>query len=246
MCGRFALLTEPSNIYKLFKVEPPDEGIEFSANFNVAPTTQIPIAITSQHGPRLISARWGLIPHWAKDPKISYKLINARSESVFEKPSFRGVISKRRCLIPTDGFYEWLKEGRGKSATKRPHFIHHKDHSPLVMAGLWTTWKNDEGEVVPSFSILTCEPNPLVAKIHGRMPVILPPSDFEQWIDPELSRDGIESMLRPYPQGSMDTYEVSSYVGSVHNKGPKCMAPIPSDAPALARTPEPVADVQQA
>ncbi len=231
MCGRFALVTDTPKIRELFKIDRDDDGIEWSAKYNIAPTTKVPVAIASLEGPKLIEARWGLVPHWDKDLKSSFKRINARSESVFEKPSYRSVIKKRRCLVPASGFYEWKKEGRGKSATKQPYFIHLEDKEPLAFAGIWTTWKSPEGEVVATFSVLTCTPNALVQPIHGRMPVILEPELFEAWLDPDLQdRESIEPMLCALPAERMGAYEVLSYVGNVKNQGAQCLEPNGAEA----------------
>ncbi len=239
MCGRFALVSELPRIRELFKIDRADDGIGWTPKYNIAPTTKVPVAIASLEGPKLIEARWGLVPHWERDLKSSFKRINARSESVFEKPSYRSVIKKRRCLVPASGFYEWKKEGRGKSATKQPYFIHLKDKAPMAFAGVWTTWKSPEDEVVATFSVLTCTPNALVQPIHGRMPVILEPELFEAWLDPDLrERDLIEPMLCALPQEKMGAYEISSYVGNVKNQGPQCIEPQEAIATPVSPAPK--------
>jgi putative SOS response-associated peptidase YedK len=168
-------------------------------------------------------ARWGLVPSWASDLSIGYKLINARSETAPSKPSFRSAFRQRRCLIPADGFYEWKKTG---AKHKQPYHIHLKDGSVFGCAGLWEHWQSAEGEVVESCTILTTEANALMKQLHDRMPVILPPADHDRWLDP-LAKDmaALQALLVPYPDEGMIATAVSSYVSNARNEGPKCMEP---------------------
>jgi putative SOS response-associated peptidase YedK len=165
--------------------------------------------------------RWGLIPSWAKDAKIGNKLINARGETVAEKPSFRSAFRKRRCLIPADGFYEWKKLDGGK----QPHFIHLRDEEPFAFAGLWEHWTNpDDGEVIESCTIVTTEANALMRTLHDRMPVILPPADYDRWLDPATQDvEGLKELLRPYSSEEMTAYPISAYVNNPRHEGVKCL-----------------------
>ncbi|MCB1056336.1 MAG: SOS response-associated peptidase, partial [Acidobacteria bacterium] len=167
--------------------------------------------------------RWGLIPHWAKDPSIGNRLINARAETAAEKPAFRSSFSKRRCLVPADGFYEWQKTG----GRKQPFYLQLKEHRPFAFAGLWARWKASEDETVQSFTLLTTTPNEVAAKVHDRMPVILPPESYDRWLDPELhDREALEALLLPYPAEAMEAYPVSTLVNSPQNDDPRCIEPI--------------------
>ena len=164
--------------------------------------------------------RWGLIPSWADDPSIGNKMINARAETVSEKPSFRTPFKHRRCLVLTNGFYEWLRTPEGK----QPYYLHVKDGSPFGFAGLWETWR--DGEEIRSCTIITTEANQLVGEVHSRMPVILPPEDYELWLDPEFEeKQALTSVLRPYPSDGMEAYPVSRRVNSSSNNAPDCIEP---------------------
>ena len=168
--------------------------------------------------------RWGLIPFWAKDAKIGYRMINARGETVAEKPSFRTALRKRRCLILADGFYEWQKLG-GKQ--KRPMRITLKSGEPFAFAGLWETWKNPEGETVKSCTIITTSANDYLRPIHDRMPVILPPEMESFWLDKEIDDPiALTSAIAPYPDDEMEAFEVSPLVNNTRNKVPEVMSPV--------------------
>jgi putative SOS response-associated peptidase YedK len=172
----------------------------------------------------MVLARWGLIPYWAKDAKIGYSLINARADTVAEKPAYRSAFKRRRCLVAADGFYEWKATG-GK--VKQPYFISLKDKEPFGFAGLWEHWDNPEdGKTVESFSIITTEPNELMAPIHNRMPAILTPEDYAAWLDPEEPPDHLKGLLRPYDPSQMEAYPVTTYVNRPVNQGPKCIEPL--------------------
>jgi putative SOS response-associated peptidase YedK len=168
--------------------------------------------------------RWGLVPHWAKDIKIGYKMINARSETILEKPSFRTAFKKRRCLIPADGFYEWKKEGADNKA-KQPFHFGMKDDSLFAFAGIWEQWKSPEGTVLETCAILTTTPNELVADVHDRMPVILPPTQYELWLSAEPERVAqLQNLLVPFAADAMKRYPVSSMVNSPKNDLAACAA----------------------
>jgi putative SOS response-associated peptidase YedK len=170
----------------------------------------------------LVLLKWGLIPSWSNDEKIGYKLINARSETVAEKPSFRSAFKHRRCLIPASGFYEWQKQGTGR---KQPFFISMRDGELFSFAGLWERWHDPEGEEVQSCTIQTTTANEVMQPIHERMPVILGPSAEEQWLDRRASADALRSLLVPYTSADMEAHPVGLWVNNPKNDGPKCLGP---------------------
>lgn len=216
MCGRFTFI-DIEDIRERFKTE----AIDLKPNYNVAPTQNIPVILNHQ----LSMIRWGLIPFWAKDPSIGNKMINARAETVDEKPSFKHSLQRKRCLILADGFYEWKKEGY----SKRPHRITLKDKELFGFAGLWDTWKSPAGDIVNSCTIITTRPNELMEGIHDRMPVILSRNAEEVWLDQSIVDSGfLKSLLVPYPAELMVAYEVSAFVNSVKNNGPECLEPAES------------------
>jgi putative SOS response-associated peptidase YedK len=166
--------------------------------------------------------QWGLIPSWANDPKIGNRLINARAESASDKPAFRAAFRRRRCLIPTDGFYEWLKKG----SQKQPYLIRMRDGQPFAFAGLWEFWHGQNEREIESFTILTTEPNELAAQIHNRMPAILNPDDYQAWLDPdEQDVEKLKGLLKPAPAQAMVAYPVSKRVNSPAIDDPACIAP---------------------
>jgi putative SOS response-associated peptidase YedK len=221
MCGRYTLTVDASVLASLFELEP---LTELAPRYNIAPTQQVTIVRRGQDAPRQwADVRWGLIPPWSKDVKIGSRLINARAETAADKPSFRSAFRHRRCLVPSDGFYEWVKASGGK----QPHHIRFSDRRPFALAGLWERWKSSDDDVVDSCTILTTEPNDLISPLHGRMPVILPPSRFDDWLSNEpLTLDAAESLLVPHPSEGMEAVPVSTHVNSPRNDGPECLMPI--------------------
>jgi putative SOS response-associated peptidase YedK len=220
MCGRFTLRVSAQEVAKVFQVAVADLPL-FSPRFNVAPTQQV-LAIRLRDGKRQASFhQWGLIPSWADDPKIGYRMINARADGVAVKPSFRSAFKRGRCLIVADGFYEWKKNGKAK----QPYFIRLKSDKPFAFAGLAEHWHRDD-KVIDSATIITTEPNELMAGIHDRMPVILSPDDYGLWLDPEFEdRDKLQSLLRPYPADDMTAFPVSTLVNSPTHETPACIDP---------------------
>ena len=172
--------------------------------------------------------KWGLVPGWSKDPNIGYKLINARSESVFEKPMWRGVILHKRCLIPANGFYEWQKHEHAGKTEKQPFYIHPKDTELFAFAGVWDEWHDAEGKKWKTYSILTTSPNKEMRAIHDRMPVILAPEDEDGWLEADDTRDNIEPFLRPYHDGGLEMFPVSTEVNAVKNNGKQLVYPLDS------------------
>jgi len=212
MCGRYALYTT-NEINDRYQVK--GSGA-LRASYNVAPSQVMPV-VTSD-GLHLM--RWGLIPPWARDEKIGYRLINARSETVFDKPMWKKPIMQRRCLIPANGFYEWQKRGDGK----HPYFVHLKDEQLFSFAGIWETWRH-EGKIWETYSILTTTPNKDVDAIHDRMPVILHRDDEAQWLAADNEQD-IAVLLRPYGDGKIEAYEVGTEVNTVRVNDEGLIRPI--------------------
>ncbi len=172
--------------------------------------------------------RWGLIPGWAKDPAIGHRMINARAETLAEKPSFRTPLRRRRCLILADGFYEWRKDPGGK--TKTPMYIRLSNGAPFAFAGLWDLWRGPDDSPVTSCTIITTSPNDLLAPIHNRMPVILPADAYEQWLDPdEQPADRLTPLLNPYPAREMTAHAVSRTVNNPRTDSPDCVKPAPAE-----------------
>ena len=194
------------------------------ARYNVAPSQVIPVV--RQNGPirELALLRWGLIPRWATDPKIGLRTINARSETVATKPTFRDAFKRRRCLIPADGFFEWKKDGSNK---KRPFYIRRADRHPFGFAGLWERWERPGVEPIESCTVITTEANDVLHDLHDRMPVILPEDSYDRWLDPKRD-DQVElaAMLVPFPGSELTLFEVSPMVNSPRNDSPECIAPI--------------------
>lgn len=215
MCGRFALYADYKVILERFSIEQAsfDEN-EYEPSYNIAPSQLIAAVVSDGNKNRLGKLKWGLIPPWAKDAKIGYKMINARAETAAEKPSFRNAFKKKRCLIIADSFYEWRKEEEGKT----PMLIKMKSEEPFAFAGLWESWESPEGEPIHSCSILTTKPNGVMASIHDRMPVILSKEAEKIWLDPNVQDiEMLESVLKPYEDGEMEAYQVSEEVNSPKN-----------------------------
>jgi len=220
MCGRYTLATNTQKLAESFSgFEVP---AELPPRYNVAPTQ--PIAVVANNGQHKVEFfQWGLIPSWAKDPKIGNQMINARAETLGEKPAFRNAYKRRRCLVLADGFYEWKKEGDG---AKTPMYIRLASGDPFAFAGLWEMWQTAEDTIL-SCTIITTDPNDLMAQIHNRMPVILPPDVYEQWLDPaERSPDQLQGLLQPYPAELMTAYPVSKMVNSPKNDTPALIEPV--------------------
>lgn len=207
MCGRFTLTIDLQTLIEIFQIEIP--GLNLTPCYNIAPSQPV-LTIIKQGGQRMArQMRWGLIPAWAKEPSIGYKLINARAETLEEKPSFRNPFRHRRCLIPADGFYEWRKEGK----QKQPYRFTLADQSPFAFAGLWDRWVSPEGSEIISCSIITTEANDIVKPLHDRMPVILAEPKLQQlWLDFDNPGE-LKDLLKPYA-GEMAAYPVSPAVNS--------------------------------
>jgi putative SOS response-associated peptidase YedK len=215
MCGRFTLTATVDQLLDRFDVEFFLQEEEYLPNYNVAPSQSVLAVINNGSHKRMGFLRWGLIPPWAKDMSIGYKMINARAETLAEKPSFRNAYKKKRCLIAADSFYEWK---RIDSKTKTPMRIKLKSDELFAMAGLWENWKSPEGKSIYSCSVITTEPNELVQGIHDRMPVILKPEDEKYWLDPSITDiSKLQPLLKPLEHSLMEAYEVSPLVNSPKN-----------------------------
>ena len=221
MCGRFTLTVDPSDLQEAFADY--TFPAKFAPRFNIAPSQPI-LAIPNDAKHKADFFIWGLIPSWAKDPSIGNRLINARGETLAEKPSFRGALKYKRCLILADGFYEWKSQPGTK--TKVPHFIFLKSRQPFAFAGLWDEWHSPDGGSVRSATIVTIAPNELMATLHNRMPVILPPSAYAQWLDPApQTPDRLLPLLQPFPADEMDAHPVSTLVNSPANDRAELVVP---------------------
>lgn len=222
MCGRMTQHLSSEEIAAIFGA---DAIVDLpGGRFNVAPTQSV--MLVEEDGERRIvtSCRWGLIPSWAANLKIGAQLINARAETVAEKPSFRAAFKRQRCIVPIDGFYEWQKEG----ASKVPHAIVSRDGQPLALAGLWSSWRDPStGEDVRSFTVITTQANETMRPIHERMPVILPREAWETWLDPTFQDvPALQSLLRSAPDDLLRAYPVSRDVNDVRHDGPQLLLPV--------------------
>jgi putative SOS response-associated peptidase YedK len=219
MCGRYVAAAPPSEIAKYFAAAPPTETV-LEPSYNVAPTNDVYAVVERGDERRLEPLRWGLVPFWAKDIAIGSKMINARAEGIATKNAYRHAFRKQRCLIPADGFFEGkVVEGQQR---KQPMYIHRVDGEPLAFAGLWETWRGPDrdGDPLYTCTIITTTANETMAPVHNRMPVILPPDRWEQWLDPEMQdTDALAQLLVPAPPSLLTLYPVSTAVNHVRNKG---------------------------
>lgn len=227
MCGRFTQQRPAPELAELFKAEPLVETTE--PRYNVAPTQGVIAVVRPPDDQRLLTTfRWGLVPSWASDPKIGYRMINARAETIFISPAYRTSIRKKRCLIPVDAFYEWQRRGE---SPKQPYAIHRLDGAPLALAGVWSAWRDPlREEWLRSCAIVTTTPNALMARIHDRMPVILAPEDWDLWLDPGLDDIAeLRGLLVPAPADGLEAYPVSTLVNATRNDGADLLRPVPGE-----------------
>ncbi len=225
MCGRISQTKDVKKLAKRFHI--PDWKIpNLKSRYNVAPSQEALVIVQRRAGESMMEQfQWGLIPSWAKDPAIGHRMINARAETISEKPSYRSPLKNQRCLIPVDGFYEWKKEGKSKV----PYYIRFKSGEPFAIAGLWSCWVSPEGKEVKTFTIVTTQPNDLMRPIHDRMPVILMENAETYWLDPDKSdAKDLVSLLVPCTSDKLEAYAVSKLVNSPANDTPECIAPITS------------------
>lgn len=218
MCGRYSLKASPDELKRALGLEAPPG---YHPRYNIAPTQEV-LAVTAEEDgthPRLL--RWGLVPFWADDPAIGNRMINARAETVAEKPAYRGAFARRRCLVVADGFYEWQRGPDGK----RPMRIHKRSDEPFVFAGLWERW-DKRGRPLETCTILTTAASPLMAPIHDRMPVILDGPGREAWLSPASGPETLLPLLRPYGADDLEAYEVSTLVNNPSHDIPECLDPV--------------------
>jgi len=224
MCGRFTLFEAEKVLSREFAVS----GLPLlSPRYNIAPSQAVAAvrAASAGTGRELALLRWGLIPSWSKDPAIGNRLINARSETAREKPSFRDAFRRHRCLIPASGFYEWQRQERGK----QPYFVRMRDERPFAFAGLWSRWESPDKGVIETCAILTTAANAVLSPIHDRMPVILSPTEYARWLDPALQKtDSLAPLLVPFPPEEMLAFPVSPRVNAPSVDDEKCIAPLAS------------------
>jgi len=221
MCSRFTIISHPEAIRDYFHYK---NNEDFPPRYNIAPTQPVPIIHEAENGQREITlVRWGLIPSWVKDPGAFATLINARVETVMEKPSFRNAIKHRRCLIPADGFYEW----QGRRGAKRPYFIHPRDGGPIAFAGIWEDWMGGDGSEIWSMAILTTASDDVVGKVHDRMPVIVEAKDFDGWLDCKNVRAGEALELVKAGRGAvLEIAEIDPRVNNPSNDDPDVQKPV--------------------
>ena len=231
MCGRYFIVMTPADMRNQFGYR---DMPNFPPRYNVAPTQPIPLVRMWEGQRQFMLMRWGLLPSWVKDPKAFTLLINARGDTVNEKPAFRNAMKYRRCLIPADGFYEWKRDG----ATKRPYLIRMKGGAPFAFAGLWETWAGPNGEEVDTAAIVTTDANAVLAPIHHRMPVILAPDKFDAWLDfAHVNPANAAALLVPAPAAAMEAFEISPAVSRVANDGPEIQQPYTAPQSAVLTLP---------
>jgi len=219
MCGRYAITTAPEAIRQLLRyLEQPN----FPPRYNVAPTQPVPIVRMNEGKRQFALVRWGLIPSWVKDPRTFSLVINARGESVLDRPAFKNAIKYRRCLFPADGFYEWER----KAERKRPYFVRRKGGGPLAFAGVWESWMGPNGEEQETAAIITTRASPSIAHIHDRMPVILAPEAFDFWLDPKVDAEMAMAVIQPAKDETIEHYEVSRTVNRFENDSPQLVEPL--------------------
>jgi len=221
VCGRFTLRSNPTVLAAEFEME---AFPLLSPRYNIAPMQPILAVRRDPDSSRRIAAlfKWGLVPSWADDPKIGNRMINARSETAAEKPSFRAAFRRRRCLVPSDGYYEWKKDG----SAKQPYLIYQADGRPFAIAGLWEIWTAPDGSVLETCSLLTTSANVTLASLHDRMPVIIAPADRSEWLDPATPSPALQSLMRPAPEDLMTFHRVSTRVNSPLHEEAACIDPL--------------------
>lgn len=218
MCGRYVLSIDPAALSEYFALAACEP---YAPRWNIPPGTDIPVIRRSPEGGRVAHLlRWGLVPHWAKDKTIGQRLTNARAESVTDKPAFRSAFARRRCLIPADGFYEWKAEGK----CKQPYYISLRDGSPLAMAGLWESWTSPTGEILRSCAIITTAANALMQPIHDRMPAIIAPEHWQDWL--AAPPEAVSHLLAPFPSEPLQAWPVDRRVSKASNDDPGLIEPL--------------------
>jgi putative SOS response-associated peptidase YedK len=221
MCGRFTLTAEIGLLEERFAFKATD--LQYAPSYNIAPSQPVLAVIDDDGGHRAGYLRWGLVPSWAKDPAIGNRMINARVETVADKPSFRQALRRRRCLVLADGFYEWRRTGK----TKQPMYIRLSSHQPFAFAGLWDVWRDPAGTPLYTCTILTTTANSLLSPLHHRMPVMLDPTAEAIWVDRSVvASQELLAWLTPYASENLAAYAVSQLINSPHNNSPECIVPV--------------------
>jgi putative SOS response-associated peptidase YedK len=229
MCGRYTLTTQKQDLAAELDLDP-GVVLDLEPRWNIAPTQEVPILLKDE-GVRMALYRWGLVPPWAKDPTVGSRMINARSETLAERASFRDALRSQRCLVLADGFYEWHAGEEGQP--KVPHYIRLKSRKPFTFAGLWAKWRGASGQDLYTCTIITGDANELVGKIHHRMPIVIPPANRDAWLDPDHGDpESLLALLRAEDPQELEMYPVSRFVNSPANDGPECVE-------AAAAEPEP-------
>ena len=218
MCGRYTLSTPMDDLVEVFDVPP--VTFDHEPRYNIAPTQEAPVVASDRRGIRMGLMRWGLVPSWTEDPSMGPRMINARAETLRTKPAFKEAVVARRCLVPADGFYEWVREGSGKV----PYWIHDPNRAPMSLAGLWERWQGGGREPVYSFTIITVAPNEAVRPLHDRMPAIVPEGERATWLDKSVRIENVLKILRPY-EGELAAHAVSTLVNSPANDVLECIEP---------------------
>jgi putative SOS response-associated peptidase YedK len=232
MCGRYAITSAPEAIRRLFGY---DEQPNFPPRYNVAPTQPVPIVRMFEGKRQFALVRWGLIPAWVKDPRGFSLLINARGESLGDKPAFRAALRYRRCLFPADGFYDWRRE----SERARPYYVRLKAGGPMALAGLWENWMGPNGEEMETAAIVTTRANRMLATVHPRMPVIVPPEAFDLWLDTgTVDATMAAALIAPAPEDMLEMHEVSPAVNSAANDTPDLIEPVAAETTTAAAAPK--------
>ena len=225
MCGRYSLTTPVEALRRLFGFEGPAPNLQ--PRWNIAPTQSAPVIRLGGGGEREIKMlSWGLVPYWAEDAKLQSHMINARGETVAEKPAFKQAFRQRRCLVPADGFYEWQTLG---PKTKQPLLFKTADGAPFAFAGLWERWVPPQGEVLETFTIVNTAANEMMAQFHDRVPIVLSPADYAAWLDPAVDA---RALIKAPPSDWLTFRRVSTYVNSVKHDDPGCQEPAPDAEPA--------------
>jgi len=223
MCGRYLLISPVEAMRRFFDV---GGLLNLPPRYNIAPTQDAPVLRLDKSGNReLMQMRWGLVPLWAKDLSGGARCINARSETVATNSTFRDAFLRRRCLIPSDGFFEWEKKGK----VRQPWWIGPAEGGLMALAGVWERWRNPEGGVVRTYAVITTAANEMVSRLHDRMPVVVPPEDFAVWLNPETTADRLKAIMRPYPSERMRAHPVSRRLNDVRNDDEECIAPEPEE-----------------
>jgi putative SOS response-associated peptidase YedK len=241
MCGRYATARGRQELLDTFEIDFDAAEEALKPDYNVAPTMSVPVVMErvpkeeKEKGEKgeeavrqLRMVRWGLVPSWAKNLSIGSKMINARVETVHEKPAYRRAFAKRRCLLPADGYFEWyVLEDAGSKPRKQPFFIRPRDEGVMAMAGLYEFWRSPEGEWVPTCTVITTQAPDDLGRIHERMPMIVEPDRWDAWLDPaRTDLDDVRKLLVPAMSGTMEAYPVSPSVGNVRNNGPELIQPL--------------------